>query len=67
MDNAGPNAVFMHCLPRKPEEVDDEVFYGKQSIVWDEAENRKWSVMVNKTFYLLLKYQSQRKISYSIH
>lgn len=37
--------VFLHCLPRKPQEVDDEVFYGPRSLVWDEAENRKWTVM----------------------
>ena len=38
--------VFLHCLPRKPEEVDDEVFYNpSRSLVWDEAENRKWTVM----------------------
>jgi len=37
---------FMHCLPRKPEEVTDEVFYDEsRSIVWDEAENRMWTVM----------------------
>jgi ornithine carbamoyltransferase len=43
---ANPNWVFLHCLPRKPEEVDDEVFYNaSRSLVWDEAENRKWTVM----------------------
>ncbi|EJT98245.1 ornithine carbamoyltransferase [Dacryopinax primogenitus] len=36
---------FLHCLPRKPDEVDDEVFYGKRSLVWEEAENRKWTIM----------------------
>ena len=36
---------FMHCLPRKSNEVDDEVFYSDQSIVWDEAENRMYTVM----------------------
>jgi ornithine carbamoyltransferase len=40
---AKPNWIFLHCLPRKPNEVDDEVFYGKRSVVWDEAENRKWT------------------------
>ncbi|CAH1785893.1 unnamed protein product [Owenia fusiformis] len=40
------NWVFLHCLPRKPEEVTDDVFYDeKHSLVWQEAENRKWSVM----------------------
>ena len=37
---------FLHCLPRKPEEVDDDVFYDEErSLVWDEAENRMWTVM----------------------
>ena len=36
---------FMHCLPRKKEEVDDEVFYGPRSVVFPEAENRKWTIM----------------------
>jgi ornithine carbamoyltransferase len=49
---------FMHCLPRKPEEVSDEVspvgiaslrvkvFYSDRSLVFPEAENRKWTVLV---------------------
>jgi len=45
MSKADPDAVFLHCLPRHPEEVDDEVFYGPQSIVFPEAENRMWTVM----------------------
>ncbi len=36
---------FMHCLPRKQEEVDDEVFYGPRSLVFPEAENRKWTIL----------------------
>ncbi|KAI8831426.1 Aspartate/ornithine carbamoyltransferase [Chytridium lagenaria] len=37
---------FLHCLPRKKEEVDDEVFYHpKRSLVFSEAENRKYTVM----------------------
>ena len=27
MAKANPGAVFLHCLPRHPEEVTDEVFY----------------------------------------
>ena len=40
---AAPDWVFLHCLPRKPQEVSDAVFYGPRSLVWDEAENRKWT------------------------
>ncbi len=40
---AKPGWVFLHCLPRKPHEVDDAVFYGPRTRVWDEAENRKWT------------------------
>jgi ornithine carbamoyltransferase len=36
---------FLHCLPRKQEEVDDEVFYGPRSAVFQEAENRKWTAL----------------------
>ena len=62
MENAGDNAVFMHCLPsyhdlkttvgkemgerfsREAMEVTDEVFESKQSIVFDEAENRMHTI-----------------------
>uniref|UniRef100_UPI00398F6CAE ornithine transcarbamylase, mitochondrial isoform X2 n=1 Tax=Pristiophorus japonicus TaxID=55135 RepID=UPI00398F6CAE len=43
--SAAPNWTFLHCLPRKPEEVDDEVFYSPRSLVFQEAENRKWTIM----------------------
>ena len=37
---------FMHCLPRKPEEVSDEVFYNQErSLVFQEAENRLWAAI----------------------
>lgn len=45
MKKADPGAVFLHCLPRHPEEVTDEVIYSKQSLVFPEAENRMWTVM----------------------
>lgn len=37
--------IFLHCLPRKKDEVCDNVFYNKQSLVFQEAENRKWTTM----------------------
>ncbi|NXM79003.1 OTC protein, partial [Serilophus lunatus] len=43
--SAASNWTFLHCLPRKPEEVDDEIFYSPQSLVFQEAENRKWTFM----------------------
>lgn len=45
MARAAPGAVFLHCLPRHPEEVSDEVFYSDASVVFQEAENRMWTVM----------------------
>ncbi|ESK89399.1 ornithine carbamoyltransferase [Moniliophthora roreri MCA 2997] len=42
---ANPDWKFMHCLPRKQDEVDDEVFYGPRSLVFPEADNRKWTTM----------------------
>jgi len=58
---ANPNWQFLHCLPRKKDEVDDEVcetllfispvlivykvFYGPRSLVFPESDNRKWTIM----------------------
>lgn len=36
---------FMHCLPRHPEEVHDEVFYSERSLVFPEAQNRLWAAV----------------------
>ena len=41
MELADKNAIFMHCLPAyRNKEVSSEVLEGKQSVVFDEAENR---------------------------
>jgi ornithine carbamoyltransferase len=38
---AGPRAIVMHCLPAHyGEEITEDVLYGPQSAVWDQAENR---------------------------
>lgn len=47
VEAAGANKdwVFMHCLPRHPEEVSDEVFYSEKSLVFPEAENRLYAAI----------------------
>jgi ornithine carbamoyltransferase len=41
MSHAKPDALFLHCLPAHiGEEVSQSVFEGRQSVVFDEAENR---------------------------
>jgi len=38
---AAPEAIVLHCLPAHyGEEISEDVVYGPQSAVWDEAENR---------------------------
>ncbi len=46
MDLAGDDpALFMHCLPAvKGNEVTFDVIEGRQSVVWDQAENRKHTI-----------------------
>lgn len=41
MEQAKPTAIFLHCLPAtRGQEVTEEVIDGKQSVIWQEAENR---------------------------
>jgi len=44
MRQAKPDAVFLHCLPAYyGYEVTKDVAHGKQSVIFDEAENRLWA------------------------
>jgi ornithine carbamoyltransferase len=46
---------FMHCLPRKPEEVTDEVFYSPKSLVFTEAENRLYAAIAALEAFVVKK------------
>ena len=38
---ASEDAIVLHCLPAHyGEEITEDVLYGPQSAVWDQAENR---------------------------
>lgn len=44
MSLAKKDAIFLHCLPAYYDyEVTKEVAHGKQSVIFDEAENRMWA------------------------
>ncbi len=44
MKGAKSDAIFLHCLPAYyGYEVTKEVAHGKQSVIFDEAENRMWA------------------------
>lgn len=52
---AKPGWKFMHCLPRHPEEVSDEVFYSPRSLVFQEAENRLWAAIATLEGFVVNK------------
>ena len=42
LSHAAPDAIVLHCLPAyRGKEISTEVLEGPQSVVWDEAENRR--------------------------
>jgi len=46
MNRAKKDAIFIHCLPAYyGYEVTKEVAHGKQSVIFDESENRMWAQM----------------------
>ena len=46
INRAKKDAIFMHCLPAYyGYEVTKEVAHGKQSVIFDESENRMWAQM----------------------
>jgi len=56
MKAARKDALFMHCLPaHRGEEVTAGVIDGRQSVVWEEAENRLHTQKALMEFLLLGK------------
>ena len=51
VSNADPDYLFMHCLPaHRGDEVTDAVIDSKNSVVFDQAENRMWAQMSLLTY-----------------
>jgi ornithine carbamoyltransferase len=62
MKAAKKDALFMHCLPaHRGEEVSAGVIDGRQSVVWDEAENRLHTQKALMEFLLLGKVGGKAK------
>jgi len=61
MKAARKDALFMHCLPaHRGEEVAANVIDGRQSVVWEEAENRLHTQKALMEFLLLGKVGAKR-------
>lgn len=53
LGHAVPDAIVLHCLPAyRGKEIDAEVLDGPQSVVWDEAENRRHAQKAILSFLL---------------
>jgi ornithine carbamoyltransferase len=62
MKAARKDALFMHCLPaHRGEEVSAKVIDGRQSVVWEEAENRLHTQKALMEFLLLGKVKGKPK------
>ena len=60
MAAAKPDAILLHCLPAyRGKEVAAEVLDGPQSVIWDEAENRRHAQKAVLT-WLFEKFQDQQ-------
>lgn len=59
---AKPDAIVLHCLPAyRGKEIDAEVLDGPQSVVWDEAENRRHAQKAIIS-WLLRKHHDQQQV-----
>lgn len=53
MARANADAIVLHCLPAyRGKEIDADVIDGPQSVVWDEAENRRHAQKAILTFLM---------------